>query len=211
MAIGPLIRRCFGPFEQQVSDMYRAMFIDLDDWTARIKEMQPNARRILEVGCGEGANTEKLFDAYPDARIDAIDITDNLGRLFKHETDRVTFRKEFVEQRAEAEPGVYDLVVLCDVIHHVPPQAQESLLNAIKTLIAEDGVLAFKDWGRSLKPIFIAGMLADRFLTGDEVKFKTPAEARSQLESIFGEGGVEPVKHVRPWRTNYAFRVQKAA
>ena len=207
MALGSIVRRCFGPWEHQISELWRKMFVDLDEWTASVRAMKPDAARILEVGCGEGAGTERLLEAFPEARIDAIDIPPRLGRLFRPETDRVTFRQEFVEQRAEAEPGQYDLVVLCDVIHHVPPQAQESLLRAIKALLRPNGVLAFKDWSRSRAPIYYAALYADRLLTGDDVKYKTPEEARGQLEAIFGPGRVSPSPPVRPWRSNYVFRV----
>ena len=41
-----------------------------------------NPRRILEVGCGEGAVSERLAALYPNAEITAIDITPNVGRLY---------------------------------------------------------------------------------------------------------------------------------
>ncbi|MGB3710130.1 MAG: class I SAM-dependent methyltransferase [Erythrobacter sp.] len=205
MAVGAVVRRAFGPYEREISDAWRAMFVDLDAWTRAIKAAKPDPGRILEVGCGEGAGTEKLAEYFPNARIDAIDIADNLGRLYRGDTDRVVFRKQFVEDRAAAEPGAYDLVVLCDVIHHVPQEAQDSLLVAIRTLLRPGGVFAMKDWHRDYTPVYWTCYLADRYLTGDRIRYKKPGEARAQLDRIFGSANVERSAPIRPWRNNYTF------
>lgn len=205
MAIGAVIRRAFGPFEHQISDAWRSLFVDMDSWTNLIKDLHPNPQRILEVGCGEGAGTEKLREFFPNATIDAIDIADNLGRLYRGDTSRVTFRKEFVEERAASEPGVYDLIVLCDVIHHVPEDAQDSLLQAIHTLLSPAGIFAMKDWDRNYTPIYWMAYLSDRYLTGDRIRYKKPHEAKTQLERVFGPTNVKRGHFVKPWRTNYTF------
>lgn len=45
MAIGPFIRRMFGPYERQISDAYRAAFFDIDAFVERMRQWAPNARR----------------------------------------------------------------------------------------------------------------------------------------------------------------------
>lgn len=91
MGIGPWIRRMFGPYERQVSDAYRALFFDIGDFLDRVRAWKPTARRVLEVGCGEGAVTERLNAAYPDAEITAIDITPRIGRLYRGPSRGVRF------------------------------------------------------------------------------------------------------------------------
>lgn len=209
MPIGATIRRCFGPLEPQISSLYRNMFVNLNEWTSSVQNMKPDAKRILEVGCGEGASTEFLFHTFPDATIDAIDISDRLVRMFRPSTDNVRFSKEYVEERAITHPGEYDLIILSDVLHHVPEGDQISLLKSIGDLLASDGVFAFKDWARSNAPIYFAALFADRYLTGDDVKYKTPTEARNMLASVFGESSISPVLHVSPWRSNYAYKISK--
>lgn len=205
MAIGAIVRRAFGPYEHQISDAWRSMFVNMDAWTTQLCKVQPAPQRILEVGCGEGAGTEKLAQYFPNAHIDAIDIADNLGRLYRGDASRVTFRKEFVEERAASEPGAYDLIVLCDVIHHVPEDAQDSLLKAIQSLLTPTGTFAMKDWDRNYTPIYWMAYLSDRYLTGDNIRYKKPQEARAQLEQIFGSAKVKRGTYVKPWRTNYTF------
>lgn len=211
MAIGAFVRKCFGPFEPQIAEAYRSIFIDLDDWTAQVKAVTPAPRRILEVGCGEGAMTERLAAAFPRAQIDAIDITPRLGRLYSGDSARVSFREEYVEDRLASDPEPYDLVLLVDVLHHVPAQAQESLLDSIRQLLAPGGVFAIKDWERNYTPIYWLCYLSDRFLTGDKIRYKTPHETERQLASIFSGSTVRRGMHVRPWRSNYAFFVGQPA
>ncbi len=211
MAVGAFVRKCFGPYEPQISEAWRSMFVNLDDWTAQVKTVCPAPRRILEVGCGEGAMTERLAATFPNAQIDAIDITPRLGRLYSGDTRRVSFREEYVEDRLAADPEPYDLILLVDVLHHVPAAAQESLLDSIRQLLAPGGVFAMKDWERNYTPIYWFCYLADRFLTGDQIRYKTPREAADQLSEIFGEARVRRGMHVKPWRSNYAFFVGQPA
>lgn len=207
MPIGPMVRRAFGRHERLISELWRAMFVDLDEWTRKVKEWVPNPDRILELGCGEGYSTERLVTAFPDARIDAVDIADNIGRLYSGPAERVRFRQVYAEELALVEPGAYDLIILADVLHHVPRVARESLLRSIRSLLAPGGVLLFKDWARNYTPVYYAGYCADRWLTGDRIAYLTPAEARSSLAAVFGQGCVGAETTVRPWSNNYAFRV----
>lgn len=211
MALGAFIRKSFGPFEPQIAEAYRSIFIDLDDWAAQLRTVCPSPRRILEVGCGEGAMTERLTIAFPNAVIDAIDITPRLGRLFSGDPSRVNFREEYVEDRLAANPQPYDLILLVDVLHHVPPEAQESLLASVRQLLSPNGVFAIKDWERNYSPIYWLCYCSDRFLTGDRIRYNTPRETEQQLRSIFKDWSVRRGMHVRPWRSNYAFFVSQTA
>jgi 2-polyprenyl-6-hydroxyphenyl methylase/3-demethylubiquinone-9 3-methyltransferase len=78
---GPLIRRLTGPFEHQTAEAYRRVFVDLDELARVMSAWVPQARRILEVGCGEGAMTERIARMYPTASVIAIDISPSVGRL----------------------------------------------------------------------------------------------------------------------------------
>lgn len=211
MPIGPTVRRMFGPYEHHVSDAYRSVFIDLDHCLDRIQQWAPDARRILEVGCGEGAMTERLCRRYPRAQILAIDVTDRVGRLFRGDAARVEFRKAPVEAVAAAEPQAFDLVLLSDVLHHVPVPLRGSLLQAIKTALAPRGVFVFKEWSRSRTPIHWMCEASDRLLTGDDVSYLDRAEVRALLGSTFGAGAVRDECTVKPWRNNIAMLVRPEA
>jgi trans-aconitate methyltransferase len=202
-----MIRRAFGRHERLVSEAWRAIFVSLDDWTRLLHEWAPGARHILELGCGEGYSTERLVATFPEAWIEAIDVSPNLGRLYAGPAERVRFRQMFAEELAAEAPASFDLIILSDVMHHVPVPARASLLSAAKALLAPGGVLAFKDWHRSATPIHAAVHASDRLLTGDRVAYMTRKEARVMLETAFGAGCITGEGWVRPWRANYAMRV----
>jgi len=210
MSIGAAVRRAFGPYERHISELWRAMFVNVDEWTRTCRRWVPDARRILEIGCGEGYSTDRLVALWPEARIDAIDIAATIGRLYAGPPGRVNFRIAFAEDLAREQPGAYDLIILSDVLHHVPLAARESLLRSAQALLAPGGTLAFKDWHRNRAPVYYAAWAADRWLTGDRIAYLTRAEARKLMAGVFGDGRIVEECWVRPWRNNYGFRVVAA-
>ncbi|HJU15695.1 MAG TPA: class I SAM-dependent methyltransferase [Stellaceae bacterium] len=205
--VGPLVRRSFGRYERPIAEIYRRIFVDLDDFVSRIAEWAAEPHRILEIGCGEGAMTERLVRTFAGATVTGIDITPNVGRLFSGDTARVTFRREAADELAESEPSLFDLIVLCDVVHHVPPHARQALLSAARRLLAPDGALVFKDWSPSATPIHWLCDIADRYITGDDVRYATSDEAKALLCDIFGPGAIRAESRVRPWANNFALLV----
>jgi 2-polyprenyl-6-hydroxyphenyl methylase/3-demethylubiquinone-9 3-methyltransferase len=194
----------FGRHEHLIAALYRGVFISLDAYAARIGDWVPTARRILEVGCGEGAVTERLAKLYPDAEILGIDIMPAVGRLFRGSTERVRFRETTVQSIALESPGAFDLVILSDVVHHVPPPLRDEILAAVRACVAPGGVLLFKDWERTATPIHWLCHATDRWLTGDRVSYLRKAEAKAMLTRAFGRPPVEAEAWVRPWRNNFA-------
>ena len=135
-----------GRYERQISEQYRSIYVDVDAFVATVQSWAVSPKRILEVGCGEGAVTERLAAAYPDAKITAIDITPRVGRD-AGPRDKVTFLQSPVQEIAASEPRQFDLVVLSDVMHHVPDALRQDILNAIKGALAPGGVFVFKGLG----------------------------------------------------------------
>jgi len=211
VSLGAKVRAAFGRHEPLVSELWRGMFVDVAHWTSIVLRWAPGPGRILEVGCGEGYSTARLVEAYPEVPLDAIDIAGNIGRLYDGAAGAANFRIAFAEEIAAESPAAYDLIVLSDVLHHVPPGQRTSLLQAIRTLLAPGGTLAMKDWNRApAQPIHWAVHGSDRFLTGDRVQYMTRAEARQLVESVFGGESIRAETSVRPWTNNYAFRIQPA-
>jgi 2-polyprenyl-3-methyl-5-hydroxy-6-metoxy-1,4-benzoquinol methylase len=198
----------FGPYERQISDLYRALFIDIDAFVEVIVQWTRAPIRILEVGCGEGAVTQRLGAVFPDADVTAIDITPRVGRLYHGSLGRVRFMQCTVQDIAAAEPGQYDLVVLSDVLHHVPLELRQGLLDAIRTALAPNGTLIFKDWQKTHSPIHWLTYALDRWLTGDRVSYMTREEMRERLARTFGEGALPAEALIGPWRNNLAILVR---
>lgn len=201
----------FGRHERLISDLWRAGFIDLDQFFAQVRTWAPEASRVLEIGCGEGAGTERLAEAYPNASVLAIDITPNLGRLYRGPTDNVSFRQIAVTDLPKTHAGKFDLVVMCDVLHHIPPELRAKIVAAARRLLEPGGSFVFKDWERRPTPIHWIAYASDRWLTGDRVQYVTKAEAETLLASEFDGTGPKSSFRVRPWRNNFALLMQASA
>ena len=209
MGPGPLIRRLFGPFEHAVTEAYRGIFVDLDEFVRLISAWVPEASGILEVGCGEGAVTERLVLAYPTALVTAIDISSKAGRLFRGEPSRVTFRQQTAEDVARREPESFDLVILADVIHNVPQNARHSLLDAIKRAMKPSGCLVFKDWLVSHTAMHWLCAASDRYVSGEEVSYCTMDGIKLLLTHTFGVGSIRRLATLRKGRNNVVVLIQR--
>jgi 2-polyprenyl-3-methyl-5-hydroxy-6-metoxy-1,4-benzoquinol methylase len=207
MAIGAFVRRLCGPYEHSFSEAYRSIYLDLDAFAECIQIWKPNANRILEIGCGEGAVTERLAKIYPRAEIIGIDIAPRIGRLYRGPTGNVRFLRTTAQHIAAARPAEFDLVILADVLHHVPLDLRNDLLAAARAAIAPNGAFVLKDWERAASPIHALSYVSDRWITGDRVLFMTASELREKLTGFFGMNAVVAEARVKPWRNNIAFLV----
>ena len=53
MEIGQSVRARLGRWETPAAELYRSVFINLDDLAATTGRLVPSASWILEIGCGE--------------------------------------------------------------------------------------------------------------------------------------------------------------
>lgn len=210
MAIGPLIRSALGPLEKPVSNMYRGIFISFKALHSQINEWLSfmEVSQVLEVGCGEGAVIELLSDLFPNAQITGIDITPRIGRLYKGDLSRVRFRQETIKDFAYENKGMFDFVVIIDVLHHIPPQIHKEFLTDTKKALKKGGVLLLKDWTRSKMPIHLFSCFMERYVTGDKVHYLSIDELRCLIREVFGENSILKEAIIPPWKNNIAFLVK---
>ena len=67
-SLGASVRRAFSPYEREIAELYRRLFMNLDDLTARICDWTA-PQSTLEIGCGEGALDERLVQVFPKSRL----------------------------------------------------------------------------------------------------------------------------------------------
>ena len=207
VGIGPRLRRHFGRFERPATEIYRRAFIDLDALVAAIREQVPTPSRLLEIGCGEGALVERLARAYPAASITAIDICAEPGRLCTAKEARIRFLRMTAAELRAAEGGGYSLVVIGDVLHHVPRPEREALLSHAAALVAPGGVLVCKEWVRQKTLPYLMGYCADRFILGDDVHYFSESELCGLARKVFGAQSIRSQFRVPPWSCNFALLI----
>jgi 2-polyprenyl-3-methyl-5-hydroxy-6-metoxy-1,4-benzoquinol methylase len=120
----------------------------LDFVLAAVRQFQEAEARdpdILEVGCGAGSLLESLADAGLhslagiDLALSAVEVTRK--RLAPYRLADNVQQATVSHLIRGGRAGTFDVVVLCDVIEHVPPSRVESLIADVRTLLRADGCL----------------------------------------------------------------------
>jgi Methyltransferase domain len=204
LGIGPRVRRAFGRYERQIAAAYRGMFMDLDAFVASVQAHVAAPAQLLEIGGGEGAVTERLAVAFPGSALTGIDVCDQPGRLYRGDTSRVRFLRTSAADLGAIERARYQLVIISDVLHHVPYPEWGQFLSSALALLAGNGTLILKEWVRKRTPAYLLGYLSDRLLTGDRIRYPGEAELRAPAESPFGWDTVRPQLSIKPWNCNLA-------
>ena len=186
MRIGRTVRTSLGRFEAPVSAFYRKLFIDLDACVRVLAERVP-AMSILEVGCGDGQLAGPLLDRFPDATYHGIDIAPEVGRLFEGDRARAHFGSVDSRTFLAGTDQRFDLVLLVDVLHHVPRLARADVLADVRALTRSGGCYVVKDWLRSHSLVHAGVWVSDRILTGDRVAYFAPDELQSLVPELFPE------------------------
>lgn len=208
MGIGTAIRHRLGRWEVPAAEAYRGRFINLDDLAATLGSLA-HPKRILEIGCGDGAFAERLCRRYPDAEYLGIDISPHAGRLFRGDRSRATFRTMRTADLVAEDPEPFDLVVVVDVLHHVPEAARLSILTDGAALTSPAGMVAVKDWERGRGLSHLAVYLADRYVTGDKVRFPGREELVELVATGLPEFEVVCEARIPPRRNNVLYALRR--
>lgn len=203
------MRRAFGRHERLVSEAYRRLFVDLDAFVASIRGRVGAPNEILEIGCGDGLLSERLALAFPGSAVTGIDICAQPGRLCQGDGGRVRFLQVTAEDLAARERTGYQLVIVGDVLHHVPYCDWSRFLSSVSALIAAGGTLVLKDWVRERTLAYWMGYLSDRFITGDRIRYPYEGELRSFAQGTFGSDSIRSEFRVKPWRCNLALVISR--
>ncbi len=202
MGIGTSIRHRLGALELPAANLYRSAFINIADLAATLASIVTPGS-VLEIGCGDGTFANELLAVFPSASYLGIDIAPTPGRLFRGPRDHVQFRSMATGELLEEDRLPFDLVVIVDVLHHVPGDQRVELLEHAARLTAADGLLAIKDWerGRNLGHGLV--YVADRYVSGDRgVAFPARDELESLVDSALPEFGRVVEARIPPWRNN---------
>ena len=204
MTIGSSVRRLLGPrLERVAADGYRRMFVDLDALATTIAGLGSFAT-VIEVGCGEGALLARLMDALdPDASALGIDIAPNPGHGYTGRNRKVVFRQAAVADVVD--DGLrFDLVVVSDVLHHIPPPDRRDFLESCRELLAPSGTIVVKEWVRRRNVAHLAAYGSDRYVSGDRgVAFFSEDELRTVFTDVFRADGAPLIAtHTRPHWNN---------
>ena len=101
--------------------------------------------KLLEVGCGVGAQTEILLRHFPEVEITAIDLNDrqlNAAKEFHSNNQRVTFQKMNAKSM-NFDDDSFDAAFLCWVLEHIPQPQQ--VVNELFRVIKKGGKVVISE------------------------------------------------------------------
>lgn len=148
--LGPLLAG--GPRRRDVAERggviarVSAAFEPFVDAVLRETVAQAAPRRVLDVGCGAGLQLVTMLEAAPgaegvgvDVDVDAVILT---GRTLAHRglSGRARVRRVDVRDLAGDE-APFDLVLLANVVHYLPPGERVALLRCLAELLTPGGTL----------------------------------------------------------------------
>ncbi len=90
----------------------------IDRFAWKTTEIPPDAKSILDIGCGDGIELVFLHAAAPNARITAVDLKDEL-RAGIRRLPAIRFKPAYIVDYLESETETFDLVFSNHVIEHL--------------------------------------------------------------------------------------------
>ena len=106
----------------------------------KIKNLNPN---VLEIGTGTGLFTEIFLEKYPNAKMDLVDIAEDMMDIAKErfkENKNLNFYLENIVEFKPKKNKQYDAVISSLAIHHLTDTEKEQLYKNIGEWIVPNGI-----------------------------------------------------------------------
>jgi methyltransferase-like protein/SAM-dependent methyltransferase len=158
-----------------------------------------SSARVLEIGCATGGNIIPFAAAHPQARVVGLDLSQvqvDLGRAKVNALglDNLEFVTGDIAQMDLTALGQFDFIIAHGVYSWVPPEVQEALLAAFRTLLAPEGVAymsynVYPGW-KSKEVLRDAMLLASGGSTSPDQKAREARDMVDFLDEVVPADGV---------------------
>ncbi len=104
-----------------------------------------SSKKVLEVGCGVGAQSEILLRRFPDIKLTAIDLSDKQLTAAKSSLSQLAFAKDRYELKQMSGEDLkfdaesFDAAFLCFVLEHVPDPRR--VLSEVRRVLSPGGIV----------------------------------------------------------------------
>ena len=161
-------------FDRATSVADHGYFDRLADFVgAYLRLLDCDVSRILDAGCGPGFIHDGLRRIFPDASIDAFDVSEYICERFGWECSSI---------EAYAPRQAYDLVICQDVVQYLDRDPAARVLEKLGACTRHAlffGVLTVEDWEHN----------CDQTLTDGDVHLRSAAWYRRHLKHDFKNAG----------------------
>lgn len=135
-----LIKKCVPRYEELLNNMF--LYLNAD-----FKPL-----RILDLGCGTGNLTQKIIEKFPDAEIDALDLSEEIleecKKRFANKNNINYLQADFKDMQISV--NEYDLVMSSIAIHHVEDPHKFELYKKVYQCLKHGGIFIFADQTRGI-------------------------------------------------------------
>lgn len=135
-----LISKCVPRYHEMLYNMFHYI----------PEEFKP--KRILDLGCGTGNLTDQILKHYPEAEIDALDISEEIlsesRKRFSQVSNIRYIHADF--NGLHLPPGSYDLVMSSIAVHHIEDPEKAVLYKEIYQALRPGGIFIFADQTRGI-------------------------------------------------------------
>ena len=178
----------------------RPLICPVDD----VLEWVPERATVFDIGCGAGLLPGLLalrrhqaaicgVDASPHAIAIARALADRVGTS----TERPPLEFNVTTSTDEWPSGPFGVVMMVDVLHHIPPSAQRPFVSAALARVAPGGRFVYKDMAR--RPVLhaVANRLHDLVVAREWIHYVDP----HVIGTLANEAGLTPLhaSHHRRW------------
>ena len=211
MGFGAAVRARLGPLESPAAEAYRSLFIDLGQFADKLAGRR-TAGRVLEIGCGDGSTAEQLCRVFPTADYVGVDVAEDAGRRCTVDPARTSFRTMTSSALRATAPEPFDVVVLVDVLHHIPDDAdRRTVLADAGAMTAPGGWVVVKEWSGHRSLGYGLAYAADRYVSGDRtVRFATESQLMELQRAALPAWRVGFRDTVRPWANNIVLGIERS-
>ncbi len=188
MRIGPSIRRLLGArLARRVGGIYRAIFVDLAKEATAIAAAIPLHAHVLDVGGGDGEPLNHLLAIRADLRVTTIDPGPMVGQWIErcYETRVTRLPHTSLAQFLDSGRPDPTVVLIADVLHHVPEAARGPFLSSVRLLL--ERVPDLRILVKDVEPGYLRSLLgywSDLYITGD---FHVSPISRERLARLMEE------------------------
>ncbi|NHQ59181.1 class I SAM-dependent methyltransferase [Chlorobium sp. BLA1] len=98
---------------------------------------------VLDFGCGLGDTSLMLRNAYPDAQIIGVDISELSIERAREKYQKIDFFCISDEEFIATYTACFDVIYVANVFHHVPINERVQVIGILKTMLACKGQIFF--------------------------------------------------------------------
>jgi SAM-dependent methyltransferase len=112
------------------------------EWTAEcVARLGVSVKRILDYGCGDGANVPMLAATFKAEHVLGVDVSPDSIAVARQ--SNASDALQFLCTSEWTPDGAIDLAFTNGVFHHIPPPERQTCLQAIRRALRPGGLFAF--------------------------------------------------------------------